>query len=110
MPTQKHPSSSRYPLEVKQRASSACLPRWSSRASATAWCPGSRASSTSGQRRSVTGLAKPRSTPAPRPGTTSEERERIVEHERENCELRKANQILKGASVIFAQELDRPRR
>ena len=44
------------------------------------------------------------------PGTTSAERERIAELEKENRELRKANQILKEASVFFAQELDRPRR
>src|ERR671936_2358481 len=34
-----------------------------------------------------------------RSGTTTEERERITELERENRELRKANQILKEASV-----------
>lgn len=45
-----------------------------------------------------------------RPGTTSEERARIAEFEKENRELRRANQILKEASVFFAQEFDRPRR
>jgi transposase len=45
-----------------------------------------------------------------RPGTTSAERERITELEKENRELRRANQILKEASVFFASELDRPRR
>ncbi len=45
-----------------------------------------------------------------RPGATSAERQRIVELEKENRELRRANQILKEASVFFAQELDRPRR
>jgi transposase len=45
-----------------------------------------------------------------RPGTTTEERSRIVELEKENRELRRANQILKEASVFFAQELDRTRR
>ena len=45
-----------------------------------------------------------------RRGTTSAERERIAELETENRELRRANQILKEASVFFAQELDRPRR
>ncbi len=43
-----------------------------------------------------------------RAGATSQERERIAELEKENRELRKANQILKEASVFFAQELDRP--
>jgi transposase len=41
-----------------------------------------------------------------RPGITSEERERIRELERENRELRRANEILKAASAFFARELD----
>ena len=43
-----------------------------------------------------------------RPGVTTEERERIKALERENRELRKANEILRLASAYFAQaELDR---
>jgi transposase len=46
-----------------------------------------------------------------RPGVTSAERERIRELERENRELRRANEILKAASAFFARELDpRPPR
>ncbi len=42
---------------------------------------------------------------------TSDERERLLQLERENRELRKANEILKSASVFFAKELDgTPRR
>ena len=42
---------------------------------------------------------------------TSDERERLKALERENRELRKANEILKAASVFFAKELDgTPRR
>jgi transposase len=42
---------------------------------------------------------------------TSDERERLKQLERENRELRKANEILKSASVFFAKELDgTPRR
>ncbi len=42
---------------------------------------------------------------------SSEERERLKQLERENRELRKANEILKAASVFFATELDgTPRR
>jgi transposase len=39
------------------------------------------------------------------------ERQRLLELERENKELRRANEILKAASVYFAKELDptRPR-
>jgi len=43
-----------------------------------------------------------------RPGTTTAEAQRIKELERENKELRRANDILRTASAFFAQaELDR---
>ena len=41
---------------------------------------------------------------------TSEERLRLKELERENRELRRANEILKAASAFFAMELDQTRR
>ena len=41
-----------------------------------------------------------------RQGLTSEERERMRALERENRELRRANEILKAASAFFARELD----
>ncbi|MGH3095159.1 MAG: transposase [Streptosporangiales bacterium] len=41
-----------------------------------------------------------------RPGTTTQDNERIRELERENRELRRANEILKAASSYFAKELD----
>ena len=41
-----------------------------------------------------------------RAGVTTAERERIRELERENRELRRANEILKAASAFFARELD----
>jgi transposase-like protein len=43
-----------------------------------------------------------------RPGLTTNERERMKELERENRELKRANEILRKASAYFAQaELDR---
>jgi transposase-like protein len=43
-----------------------------------------------------------------RPGLTTEERERLKQLERENFELRRANEILRLASAYFAKaELDR---
>jgi transposase len=43
-----------------------------------------------------------------RPGLTTDERQRLKQLERENVELRRANEILKKASAYFAQaELDR---
>lgn len=41
-----------------------------------------------------------------RAGITTDERERLRELERENRELRRANEILKAASAFFARELD----
>ena len=42
-----------------------------------------------------------------RAGLTSEERERLKLLERENRELRRANEILKSAAAFFAAEFDR---
>ena len=41
-----------------------------------------------------------------RPGTTTDDKQRISELEREVRELRRANEILKAASAYFARELD----
>jgi transposase len=46
-----------------------------------------------------------------RPGTSTVDAQRIAELEREVRELRRANDILKAASVFFATELDgRPKK
>jgi transposase len=46
-----------------------------------------------------------------RPGLTTTERERLAELERENRELKRANEILKSAAAFFGAELDRrPKR
>jgi transposase len=45
-----------------------------------------------------------------RSGTTSQDRQRIAELERENRELRRSNEILRTASAFFAAELDRPHK
>jgi transposase len=45
-----------------------------------------------------------------RAGLTSGEREQLRRLERENRELRRANEILKRASAFFAAELDRPQK
>jgi transposase len=41
-----------------------------------------------------------------RPGLTTDDRQRLAELERENRELRRANEILKSAAAFFARELD----
>jgi transposase len=42
-----------------------------------------------------------------RPGLTTDERVRMRQFEKENKELRRANEILKAASTFFGAELDR---
>jgi transposase len=42
-----------------------------------------------------------------RPGLTTNERSRMKELERENRELKRADEILKSAAAIFGAELDR---
>lgn len=44
-----------------------------------------------------------------KPGLTTDEREQLKALERENRELRRANEILKAASAFFAAELDGPK-
>jgi transposase len=41
-----------------------------------------------------------------RPGLTTDDRQRLADLERENRELRRANEILKSAAAFFARELD----
>jgi transposase len=110
MATQNHPSSRRYPPEVKERAVQLVLTTIDQ----------------NGERHGVVSRIARQLDIGPetlrhwvrqaeidggrRPGTTTTEHERIAELERENRELRRANQILKEASVFFASELDRPRR
>ena len=43
-----------------------------------------------------------------KPGVTTEAAQEIKRLQKEVSELRKANEILKAASVFFAKELDRP--
>ena len=43
-----------------------------------------------------------------KPGLTTDAAAEIKRLQRENAELRKANEILKAASIFFAKELDHP--
>ena len=98
--------SGRYPSEVRERAvrlvtehRGQCASEWAAIASIATKCGMTpetlrkwirRAQVDSGARR----------------GVTSDERERLRDLERENRELRRANEILKAASAFFARELD----
>lgn len=44
-----------------------------------------------------------------KPGLTTDTAEENRRLQRENAELRKANEVLKAASIFFAKELDHPR-
>lgn len=101
----------RYPVEVRERAVRLVFEQQSSHRSqwaaiqaiagkigckpATLWAWVSRMERDTGQR----------------PGVTTSERERMKELERENRELKRANEILRKASAYFARaELDRQPR
>ena len=61
-----------------------------------------------GRDAAAAGCARPSATRASAPASTTDERERMKALERENRELRQANEILRKASAYFAQaELDR---
>ena len=106
MEPNKHPSSKRYPPEIRERAVRLVV----------------QARKDSGEQQGhVARIARQLDVGAEtlrnwvrqaeidngrRAGVSTEERQRIAELERENRELRRANEILKAASAFFARELD----
>src|SRR6266542_2667161 len=106
----KHPSSRRYPAEVKQRAVQLVLITIEQRGERHGVVSRIARQLDVGPETLRHWIRQAEIDAGTRPGTTSAERQRIAELEKENRELRRANQILKEASVFFAQELDRPRR
>lgn len=107
---QKHPSSKRYPPEVKEQAVRLVLearaedPRDTTAVSRVARQLGV------GQE-SLRGWVKQAEIDAgKKPGLTSAEREELAGLRKEVKELRRSNAILRSASSFFAAELDRPQR
>lgn len=106
----KHPSSKRYPPEVKDRAIELVFAAIASSGERHGHVSRIARQLDIGPETLRHWVRQAEVDSGRRPGVTTADKARIVELEKENRELRKANQILKEASVFFAQELDRPRR
>jgi transposase len=107
MQTDKHPSTKRYPPEIRERAVRLVLD--------TIERDGERHGVVTRIARQLdvgaetlrTWVRQAEIDRGDRPGLSTEERERLKELEREVKELRRANEILRSASTFFAAELDR---
>jgi transposase-like protein len=76
-----------------------------------AWCADAGGAAARDQQGHVAELGRARADRHRREaGRDTAEQQRINELERENRELRRANEILKTASAFFAAELDRPHK
>jgi transposase len=110
MEAKKHPSSKRYPPELKERAVRLVL-------EARAEDPRDNTAISRVSRQLGVGSESLRSwvkqaeiDAGKRPGVSSEEREELAGLRKEVKELRRSNAILRSASSFFAAELDRPQR
>jgi len=94
---------SRFPPEVRERAVRWCssTPRPTRRSGRRS--PRSPRRSGVRPRRCGAGCDRPSVTGADKPGLTTDERARVKQLERENVELRRANEILRLASAYFAK-------
>jgi transposase len=106
----KHPSSKRYPREMRERAVRLVLDTMQQSGERYGVIPKIAHQLAIGPETLRKWVRQPEIDQGQRPGLTTEERARIKELERENFELRRANEILKSAATFFGAELDRPRR
>ncbi len=109
MEAKRHPSSKRYPPEMRERA--VRMVQQSIEETGERWGVVSRVARQLGTGEQTLRNWSERADvdAGRRPGVTTEDKQRIAELERENRELRRANAILKSASAFFAAELDRPK-
>jgi len=99
--------STRYPAEVRERAVHLVLEH--EREHASQWAAISSVASKLGMTPETLRqwVRRAETDQGLRPGLTTTERERLKQLERENRELRRANEILKAAALFFGAELDR---
>lgn len=105
--TRPHPSQRRYPPELRERAVRMVLERieqTGERQGAVSRVAGQLGIGSESLRHWV---RQAQVDGGSKPGLTTEERARLKELERENRELRRANEILKAAASFFGAELDR---
>lgn len=104
----RHPSSKRYPPEVKERAIRLVLDAIEASGERHGHVSRIARQLDIGPETLRSWVRQAEIDRGTRPGLTTDERERLKALERENRELRRANEILKAASAFFARELDRP--
>jgi transposase len=102
----KHPSQKRYPPELRERAVRLVLEtieQTGTRQGAVGRIARQLGIGTETLREWVT---RAEVDGGRRPGVPTEQQRRLAELERENRELRRANELLKAAAAFFARELD----
>lgn len=110
MSEQKHPSQRRYPPELRERAVRMVREAIAETGVRTGVIPRVARQLGVGSESLRGWVTKAEVDAGRRPGVTTEERRHITELEKENRELRRANEILKSASAFFAAELDGHRK
>jgi transposase len=106
MAQDKHPSSKRYPPEVRERAVRLVFDQYDSSGERFGVVSRVARQLNIGTETLRNWVRQAEMDRGDRAGLTTEERRRMAELERENKELRRANEILKAASAFFARELD----
>jgi transposase len=101
-----HPSTKRYPPELRERAVRMVLETIRQTGQRTGVITRIARQLGIGAESLRTWVRQAEVDAGARPGVTTSEQQRIAELERENRELRRANDILKAASAFFARELD----
>ncbi len=103
----KHPSSKRYPPEIRERAVALVLSAIETSGERHGHVSRIARQLDIGSETLRTWVRQAEIERGSRPGLTTEERERLKDLDREVRELRRANEILRSASAFFAAELDR---